>query len=655
MTPLLENSLLIRLGLAMAAITLLGFLTMLGTAIIVEMAQGEAAAINQAGSLRMQSHRIATQLAIRGETDARSYGIKMVQLVDEFQQRLTHNRLRSAIPTEKDHALNQAYEQIQTQWVKEIHPMLRTYTDIMKAEYSSADGTVVIPGAEATLKKTQTRYLGLVDDFVGNIDRLVYLLEDSAEMKIRWLRTLQITSLFLILVVVFRTMYLMHTIVLIPLYKLLDFAQHARSGDLSKRVETMNEDELGHLGRAFNGMADELTKIHANLEHRVQMKTADLERSNRSLELLYKTTSRLNDTGLSKSIYQELLEDIERLVGLGPGVICLYGEPGQDAITLASTRKQDNEVPDICSNKKCSACIQLETSEIRTLRVKGKAQEALAVPIKDQDKQYGTLVLNIPSSQAIKRWQPQLIEAVAGHIGLAISLANRVANDRRLALHEERNVIARELHDSLAQSLSYLKIQGSRLEASLAQGNRTVDTNSVVAEIREGISSAYQQLRELLATFRLSMDGRGLAQALEETSKEYRELSRLPVQLIYDMHGYQLDPSAEIHVLQVVREALSNVLHHAAADTVMIKARFDPTIEFVQVIVEDDGVGIAPLPERPHHYGLAIMDERARGLGGAITITRCASGGTRVELSFPAPQTMTQVGAPEKRLSNVAP
>ncbi len=118
-----------------------------------------------------------------------------------------------------------------------------------------------------------------------------------------------------------------------------------------------------------------------------------------------------------------------------------------------------------------------------------------------------------------------------GRPGAALNLQQRVRESRRLVLHEERSIIARELHDSLAQSLSCLKIQVTRFSAALNDPNDRQAPNLVLGELREGINSAYRYLRELLTTFRLKMDDRGLHRALEATVQEFRVRSAADIGL----------------------------------------------------------------------------------------------------------------------------
>jgi len=645
MKQVFEKSLLLRMGLAMATITALAFMGMLSSVIIAETTQGAAAAINQAGSLRMQSYRIASSLARRQDIGNLEATRITRELMEEFEQRILSPRLTSMIPRNESREARQVYDRIHGHWKRNIRPVLFAYINTVANDQSALHGSESyyaeqLETAHLALKQ---RYLTIVDAFVADIDHLVHLLEIEAESNIQLLRLIQVSSLFLTVGVVFVTMYLMHAHVLVPLRGLLTCAEAARRGDFSARTHPVNDDELGNLSHAFNVMAEDLSKMYADLEARVQQKTADLERSNRSLELLYNTTRWLNEAPLADSTYTQLLDKIENLIGVGPGTICLAGYNKNHAIKLASTREPHPGRTDLCQPTNCAACFDDGRTHVVTIpREPHPPLHLISIPITDQEQQYGVLLMEIPLGIELQDWQSRLLEAVADHIGIAINIAQRATQSRRLALLEERSVIARELHDSLAQSLSYLKIQVSRLDAALPNTDHEAQARAILQELRDGTNSAYRELRELLTTFRLKMDGRGLSSALEETVRELRERSPLTVSLINHLHSNQLTPNEEIHVLQVVREALSNVVSHAQASRAEVRLDYDANGDVV-VLVEDNGIGIPDEAERRHHYGLAIMNERAHSLGGSITIMHHPEGGTRVHIVFtPIHRTMPQ-------------
>ncbi len=634
MIKLFEKSLLIRLGLAMATITALALLGMLSSVFIAETSEGQAAAINQAGSLRMQSYRIASALAHHTGKLSPQRLQRAAELTDEFSQRLNSHRLTGVLAKSRDPLLLGSFERVRMQWEQQMQPLLRAYIDTASGSNLSTDKMEVVDGL-------RTNYLESVDQFVESIDDMVKLLELEAEEKIQLLRLIQVISLFFTLLVVIITMYLMNTNVLAPLRDLLGCASAVRRGDFSRRTGFHSEDELGQLAYTFNLMAEDLSKIYLDLENRVREKTINLEQRNQSLELLYKTTRRLSELPLDNTVYEELLDDIRNMVGTGPGTICL-GESGTSpAFKLASTREDVVDLADICNPPNCQGCFEGgESHAIELVRSRDETLRVFSTPIKDKEHQYGVLLVEIDPQRPLEGWQERLLETVASHIAIALNIARRHSQDRMLALLEERSVIARELHDSLAQSLSYLKIQVSRLDAITPQpanaaACRIGEIKQVTAELRDGLNSAYRQLRELLTTFRLRMDEAGFDHALEKTVAEFGERSDIEIELDNRLGHCKLSPNAEIHVIQVIREALSNVVRHSQAEHAVVSLEYSMDGAVI-VVIDDDGIGMSQDADRQHHYGMAIMKERARGVAGELSIVPSVLGGTRVELVFSA-------------------
>lgn len=629
MHPLSKRSLLLRGGLTMAGIVLLALVSMTSSMVIAEMLRGQAAAINQAGSLRMQSFAITTRLLAGGGEGDLSYGEMVARAVQEYENRLNHSRLTDVLPKDPGEELRATYERLAQQWRGDIRPLMSIY--LYNAEPGPYAATSVDrPDIEPLKRMLVTR----IHAYVQHIDDFVTLLEQVTESKVAWLRLIQGVSLFLTLAVAYLAIHLLQTDVLAPLRDLLLSAERARRGDFSARVRDRGEDELGRLGHAFNVMAGDLSKMYADLETRVREKTAALERRNRSLELLYHTITQLAERPPSDAAYTVLLKRIERVLGFGPSVICLTGDAGDRAFRLASTAHVGLNGASLCDHTVCADCLEHAEAQLRELGPERARRRVFVAPLMDQKQNYGVLQMAIPEGAEFDIWQEQLLETIGRHIGIALGARHRASQSRRLALIEERTVIARELHDSLAQSLSYLKIQVSRLQSSLRHGDNTPSSQAVLDELREGLNGAYRQLRELLTTFRIKMDGRGLSSALEETVEEFRRRDgALDIVLDNRLAGCPLNVNEEIHVLQIVREALSNVARHARASRAEVDLHCDGRT--VTVTVDDNGIGFAPPSDgAPHHHGLVIMQERAHGLGGDIAVRRRAEGGTRVELRF---------------------
>ena len=603
------ESLVVRLGIALGAIVLLALAATISATVFAELSTGKAAAINLAGSLRMQSYWITVQVLRSG--DIGRPPAELQQAMSEFEARLHSPLLAGGIPSDSTDATRRAYDRVAATW-----------SGTLKPEVARA----VTEGAPA-----RDAFVARMAAYVLDVDRLVYLLEHDLEQRIQALRLIQGAGLFAIVVVMFIALFLMHAQVIVPLGDLLQCARRVRVGDFTVRARHSGEDELGQLGQSFNYMVEDLSRSYATLEARVEEKTVQLARTNVSLEVLYNTTRTLAENPLTQATLDGVMRDIERVIGLKAGAICAREENDRRGFPVA-LHAGSEQAKSWCQHERCYECFGAGAAE-SGVRIVGSGEERmLSVPLSEGGKPYGVMLLQLPPGMQLEEWKLKLLESIGHHIGAAFAAAKRSDERRGIALLEERSVIARELHDSLAQSLSYLKIQVTRLKQQLKASGAHEQTAEVVEELKLGINNAYRQLRELLTTFRLRIDGRGLSEALQETIREFSQRAGVEVRLHDRLLGHELDSGEQIHVLQVVREALTNVEHHAHARCADVRMAIEQGR--IRVTVEDDGVGIRDAEPPTHHYGLAIMRDRAATLGGTLQVVRRAEGGTRVALEF---------------------
>lgn len=240
------------------------------------------------------------------------------------------------------------------------------------------------------------------------------------------------------------------------------------------------------------------------------------------------------------------------------------------------------------------------------------------------------LLVEMDTERVLESHEVQLLELTSKLLEMVIGYNERDREGRRLALLEERAAIARELHDSLAQSLSFMKIQISRLQSSAQKEHR----EEVVVELRQGLDNAYRELRELLATFRVHLDVRGLGVALQFAVDEFSQRSNLLISLDNQLDNCRLNVNEEFHILHIIRESLSNIVRHADAKNVMVSLVSCKLDDSVVITIDDDGIGYQPLADGQGHYGHIIMKERAYSLGGTIEVSDRRTGGTRVRLVF---------------------
>lgn len=619
MLGFLSSSLLLRAGLAMGLITVLAVSGMTTAVIVARSAHGEAAAVNQAGTLRMHSYRVAAALEAGANGASDWYG-DLSALTTEFEQRLTNPRLIGVVNTTSRKSIQDAYQLIDDRWQQEILPLISEHME------QSIDS----PAGKSD-EQSPVLFRAIVGGFVADIDNLVRLLEEDAESRIHMLGLFQGVGLFLTLAVAIVTLYLLQIDVLGPLHALLHATELAGKGDFTARVSHTGADELGRLGTTFNTMAADLSKMYGDLERRVAEKTRKLTQRNQSLELLYTATQYLTEAPISEPNYRTLLHDIGRV--LGANSIALCRKDGEE--NCAHLIARSGPVPPMCETGDCNPC--LDKGQTRKLDYGGQSGSScfLSVRVGDLEGPNGVLMVGVKPEKELETWQIQLLETLGKHIGISLDVSRRVTQQRRLALLEERSVLARELHDSLAQSLTYLKIQVTRLSLLTRSGKgQSGSVDDALGELKEGLDTAYRHLRELLTTFRLQMDGRGLGPALSKTVDEFNARGKVAIQLDNKLDVSPFSVNEEIHVLQLVREALSNVVHHAQATLARVSLGYeDETL--VRVSVEDNGVGIPQKAERNQHYGLAIMQERANSLHGDLQVQRQTHGGTRVCLRFP--------------------
>lgn len=603
-------SIVIRFGLAIAALAILALVSILLSIVVTDMSSGEARAINVAGSLRMQSYAIGVAV-VQPDGDT-PQGQRVAAALANFEARYRNPALVRVIPASSKDGVRDAYQAVGASW----------------EQFRS----VALQAASTTT--AQPQLLAGIAGLAGRIDRLVDLVEERLESKLQVLRFVQVVSLVLLVIVGTIVVHQIRAQVLVPLGELLRCADRVRRGDFSVRVGRRKSDELGQLGEAFNFMVQDLSQIYANLEARVRQKTEELARSNQSLELLYGTTRTLSEGATARDALLHVLNEVERVTGVQAGAICIRPDEAADAVPLAADMPAEL-IAELCGQGCCGRCIAEGRLEIIAVPGREDGTRVVSVPLSDGTRNYGVMPLVLRPGSELLAWQLQLVEAVGRHIGAALAATRRHEERHRLALLDERSVIARELHDSLAQSLSYLKIQVARLQSLMPQQPAFEGLADVVDEIRGGLNDAYRQLRELLTTFRLRIDGRGLNAAIDDTVQEFARRAGFTIRLDNGLVGNELASSQEIHVLQVIREALSNIEHHAHAREACITlgSMGDGRI---RVSIEDDGSGLEQAAPRVHHYGMEIMRDRARSLGGGISVGPRPGGGTRVELEFPA-------------------
>ncbi|MBI3979158.1 MAG: GAF domain-containing sensor histidine kinase [Chloroflexi bacterium] len=278
---------------------------------------------------------------------------------------------------------------------------------------------------------------------------------------------------------------------------------------------------------------------------------------------------------------------------------------------------------------------------LRQEAIKAGYQTFCALPLRYQDRLVGVLAVAALSPDALRRpGEVHLLEAIGERVAVAIANAELHRQVQHLAVQQERERIAREMHDGMAQVLAYINTQTLAVKKFLADG-RVSDGTDELARMQETARQLYADVREGIVGLRTaSQMGRGLLPALGEYLELYREMSGVAVRLEASPEIAQLrvPPAAELQLIRIVQEALSNVRKHARATTASVAVGRNGN--GLSVAVADDGQGFDPANLAPTgwpRFGLQTMRERAEAVGGRFAIETSPGQGTRVVVHVPLP------------------
>ncbi|GMV47545.1 MAG: hypothetical protein AMXMBFR66_29430 [Pseudomonadota bacterium] len=259
----------------------------------------------------------------------------------------------------------------------------------------------------------------------------------------------------------------------------------------------------------------------------------------------------------------------------------------------------------------------------------------LAVPLAHRGRLLGIYNLfyedaSEPSPQVLA-----LLESVGALLGLALENARLERENLRAALAGERQAIAADVHDSIGQSLAYVKMRLPLLQDAI-RGCDQASAEGYFDDVREAVREAHANLRALLTHMRAPMHPRGLAHALAASAEAFRARGGPRLEFANTLPEAALTPPQEEQVYRIVQEALANVVRHAGARRAWLHVEREG--DLLEVRIDDDGAGIAAAAEDGGtHYGLAIMRERAHRLGGTLEVGPRPGRGTRVCLRVPLP------------------
>ncbi len=601
---------------------------------------GDARAINFAGSERMRAFKIGLllenwldDLNPRPAAEADATLETAREEVERFEEVLYG--LRDGAPAYglrgvRDEGVLERLDTAIETWNREMKPLLMRIMNAPSREE-----------AEALLKQYKRRVYG----FVHEIDAAVSLYEEYSNWKVRLFDLFQ--YLFLSLTILFT---LLATCLLVrfirrPLRVVHDAISKVTSGDFKVRIDIRSNDEIGDIAYGFNYMVERLEDLYKNLEERVALKTRALREKNRALSMLYEIAS---STSTSLPLTEQLDRLLSKLTGFfdarAGAVRILDRQRGE--LRLIARKGLSGEFirrEGAISLRDCTCGVSVEERRTITLNhepstgdcVKRCGLEGFAsmtvVPLKYQNQILGAFNLYFDSHRTFNGEEFYLLESIGNHLGMVIENMKLQNQALKLAAIEERVLIANELHDSIAQSLAFLKIQGRLLEESLRTG-KLRQAEADLMQMQRGIEESNRNVRDLLVHFRTRIEPEGLVRTLEKYLERFREETGIETVFEVGPTHPPLSSESEVHVLHIIQEALSNVRKYAGASMVRVSIEGNGCFK---AVVEDNGRGFDPSRIENNgssHIGIEIMHERANRLRGELSIESAPGRGTRVEL-----------------------
>lgn len=443
----------------------------------------------------------------------------------------------------------------------------------------------------------KAQYLSNVEYYVDEIDTFVKHLQAFAELKLIIAIGVIVISMLLIISFAYYGVWYTRRRIICHLDQLVLASQQIQQEDFNLVELAINEpNELGVLSKAFTQMASELEKLYSSLEEKVAEKTRRLTAVNRSIMVLYHCSQMLTSKPISKELLHQVLEtvlDNEQLKGIAIEVYGAdYWNVKIDRGSLSNHWQQHE--------------IAIENEKIAMLRWK----PSLLCP------------------------DERLIQSVSEMIGRSVYVVKNHKQQQQLILMEERSIIARELHDSLAQSLTFFKIQLSLLKRNGEKAQDWQKQASILNDLEKALNDAYSQLRELLSTFRLTIEESNLTSALERMLDTLRARTSAQIRLNCKLPSLMFNAQEQVHVLQITREAVINAIKHTDATEIDVIADTNAEGEHY-LIIQDNGKGVETILEPEGHYGLTIMKERASELHGELNFHNRPEGGFQVMVVLP--------------------
>lgn len=285
-----------------------------------------------------------------------------------------------------------------------------------------------------------------------------------------------------------------------------------------------------------------------------------------------------------------------------------------------------------------------------------QCQRILAISLPHGSEVLGIYNLFFDLDASIDPATETMLRLIGQLLGLALHNAKIERERLRLVVMRERQEMVNEVHDALAQTLAYVRMRLPLLSESML-AHDDLRSQKYLADVKKGIGEVHHKLREVMTYFRTRMDPLGLLHALKGVADTYFDRVGIHLEIKNSAHHLSLTDEQEVQIFYIIQEALANIAKHSMARRAIVSIGANQhELEF---LIEDDGLGmdepsvstlvtLARGVTPSNHFGLEIMQSRAKRLGGSLVVGPNDGGGTRVRLVLPV-DGIAQQGAKHER------
>lgn len=437
-----------------------------------------------------------------------------------------------------------------------------------------------------------------------------------------------------------------------PLTEVRHWVSKVRGGDMSARMPALEKGEFDELGGDINGLASLIETLTDNLDAEVDAQTENLARKTESLELLYEVVTSVNAAYEVNDLLAHFMHRLGEVHHADGVVVRILRDSQLELVESYGLSEKSDYLQTLVPMRFVlhhgmfgRGAIEVRTEQVANViadsRESGQPVDVcqiVSIPLQYRDSILGCYQLFLSSRKKLPRDSPELLMSIGQHLGVAIEQARLDVDADRLLLVEQRAKMANELHDSLAQTLASLRFQVRVVDETLHQGEEQV-TWEELEKLESKVEQANRELRALIGRFRAPLQDREVVISVEKLIRKFRQDTGTAVFFQNEWSDDNLSAEQRVDVIQIVKEALSNIKKHADAKTVRVLIRHQAGR--FRVMVEDDGRGYdekvltySRNDKSGEHIGRQIMVERAENLGAELKMESEPGDGSVVSLEF---------------------